>query len=251
MAGWEMFGQVRPRSSSAPRLRRALLLAAVLLPILTVIGLNGREPAVAGEIATVATDGLNLRAKPSTDADVLVTMDLGDLVEIVRGPSENGWYKVWYEQYVGWAHGKYLAFGDVSVGGSGGSGGSGENWIDIDRTTQTVSLMSGDSVVASYWAALGWDTSDDGYYATANGTYYVYEMRAELDWSEPGQVYITHWVGFDPDRANGFHSYSRDENGDLLPGGDGPTGGCVAIAPDGAVELYDFASIGMRVEVHW
>lgn len=250
MAGWDVFGQMGKRVSGAPRLRRALLLAAVLLPILMVIGLNGREPAVAGEIATVATDGLNLRAKPSTDADILVMMNLGDRVEVVRGPSENGWYKVWYEQYVGWAHGKYLAFGDVNLGGGGG-GGSGENWIDIDRTTQTVSLMSGNSVVASYWAALGWDTSDDGYYATANGTYYVYSMDASLSWSEPGQVYFMYWVGFDPDRANGFHSYSMDENGNVIPGGDGPTGGCPALSPKAAAHLYDFAFIGMRVEVHW
>jgi hypothetical protein len=228
-----------------PWLRRTLPLLATLLVLVTVAGIGGREPAAAAETATVATDSLNLRAKPSTDAEIITTMYWGELVEVVRGPSEAGWYKVWYEEYVGWAHGKYLAFG----GGVGAS--DGEAWIDINRTTQTVSLLYGDTVVASYWAALGWDTSDDGYYATASGTYYVYEMRAGLHWSELGQVYITHWVGFDPDRANGFHSYSRDEAGNVIPGGDGPTGGCPALSPGAAAELYDFASIGTRVEVHW
>jgi hypothetical protein len=59
------------------------------------------------------------------------------------------------------------------------------------------------------------------------------------------------WVGFDPSRVNGFHSFSMDENGNVIKGGDGPTGGCVALEPSAAAALYDFADYGMRVEVHW
>ena len=77
-------------------------------------------------------------------------------------------------------------------------------------------------------------------------------MTKGLTWTEWGQAYITDWVGFDPDRFNGFHSWSMDENGNVLPWGDGATGGCVALEPSGRrTKSYDFAYEGMRVEVHW
>jgi lipoprotein-anchoring transpeptidase ErfK/SrfK len=60
-----------------------------------------------------------------------------------------------------------------------------------------------------------------------------------------------YWVAFDPDRANGFHSFLMDKNGGVIEGGDGATGGCVAMDPGLAEALYEFATFGMRVEVHW
>ena len=42
-----------------------------------------------------------------------------------------------------------------------------------------------------------------------------------------------------------------DENGNVIEGGDGATGGCVAMDPGLAAALYEFATYGMRVEVHW
>jgi len=41
-----------------------------------------------------------------------------------------------------------------------------------------------------------------------------------------------------------------DTEGQIIPGGDGPTGGCVALAPGAADELFAFVSVGTRVEVH-
>jgi hypothetical protein len=42
-----------------------------------------------------------------------------------------------------------------------------------------------------------------------------------------------------------------DRNGWLLPGGSGNTAGCVATEPGHAAIIYNFLSIGSRVEVHW
>jgi hypothetical protein len=98
---------------------------------------------------------------------------------------------------------------------------------------------------------MGYDQSDAGYYATAIGTYYVYAKYAPLAWTDYGQAFIADWVAFDPDRNNGFHSWSMDGDGNVLPWGDGATGGCVALEPSAAAAVYDFAEIGMRVEVHW
>ncbi len=219
-----------------------LAVAAVMLPM----AIDPPGNAQASYTTTIATDALNLRDVPSTDGEVLAKMYEGEKVEVLDGPIDGGWYEVAYGDFTGYAYGDYL-----DLGGVGGGGSSGERWIDVDRSSERVNLMEGDTLVASYWAAMGWDQTDDGYYATANGSYYVFEKNADLTWTDYGKAYIADWVGFDPDRANGFHSYSLDENGYLLPGGDGPTGGCVALDPAYADAVYNFAEIGMRVEVHW
>ena len=97
---------------------------------------------------------------------------------------------------------------------------------------------------------MGYDTSSDGFYSTASGTFYVYAMHEPLAYTAWADAYITHWVGFDTSRFNGFHSYSKDANGNTLPNGAGKTGGCVALAPAAIQAVYDFAYMGMRVEVH-
>jgi lipoprotein-anchoring transpeptidase ErfK/SrfK len=63
-------------------------------------------------------------------------------------------------------------------------------------------------------------------------------------------VYMTEFVGFDPDRHNGFHSPIRDASGALLPSQNATTLGCVRLEEQAAKQLYAFAFIGMRVEIH-
>lgn len=231
----------RPKAFGVQLVVVMLAVAAVMLPM----AIDGHGNAQASYSTTIATDALNLRDAPGTTGDVLTKMYWGEEVQVLDGPIDGSWYEVTYGDLTGYAYGKYLDLGGV------GGGSSGEHWIDVDRSSQRVNLYEGGSLVASYWAALGWDLTDDGYYATANGSYYVFEKNADLTWTDFGKAYIADWVGFDPDRANGFHSWSLDGNGYLLPGGDGPTGGCVALEPSAANALFDFAEIGMRVEVHW
>lgn len=127
----------------------------------------------------------------------------------------------------------------------------GERWIEVDRATATVTLHEGDRVVARYDALIGKDPSVDGYYATAIGTFYVHVKERQLVETPfaPG-VYLTDFVGFDPARSNGFHSPTRDEDGNVVNTGGTATLGCVRLGEDEARFLYDFAFIGMRVEVH-
>lgn len=126
-----------------------------------------------------------------------------------------------------------------------------ERWIEVDRSTGLVTLHEGDRVVARYDALIGKDPSQDGYYATAVGTFYVHVKERALTETPfaPG-VYLTDFVGFDPARSNGFHSPTRDENGNVVQTGGTATLGCVRLGEDEARFLYDFAFIGMRVEVH-
>src|SRR5690606_2023206 len=84
-----------------------------------------------------------------------------------QGPHE-GMYEVRYYGMDGWVWAEYLDIGGATaaVGASGGGEVAApapapepERWIDVNRSTGAVSLMIGDSVQATYWASLGWDTS--------------------------------------------------------------------------------------------
>ena len=97
---------------------------------------------------------------------------------------------------------------------------------------------------------MGFDPTDGGFYSTASGTYYVYWKEAGLTYTPYANAFITNWIGFDASRDNGFHSYTKDANGNILPNGGGKTGGCVALAPGEIDAVFNFASVGMRVEVH-
>jgi hypothetical protein len=127
----------------------------------------------------------------------------------------------------------------------------GERWADVNRTTRTVTLHEGDRIVAQFPALIGKDPSADGYYSTAIGTFYVHTMTRELAETPFAEgVYLTHFVGFDAARSNGFHSPTRDADGNVIQTGGTATLGCVRLSEADAIRMFDFAFIGMRVEVH-
>ncbi|HRA47549.1 MAG TPA: SH3 domain-containing protein [Thermomicrobiales bacterium] len=200
--------------------------------------------AIGGYSSTVwvASDALNVRADADGNATVLGTLYLGDQADVI-GDAIGGYYPINYVGIVGWIAGEYISWSPTSSGS--------EHWISVDRSSSTISLMVGDTATATYVASMGMDNSADGYYATALGTYYVFVKNADLTYTTFAKGYITYWVGFDPDRANGFHSWLLDRNGYFLDGGDGLTGGCVALEPTLAEAVFNFATVGMRVEVHW
>ena len=81
-------------------------------------------------------------------------------------------------------------------------------------------------------------------------TLYISSKIADLTWTPYARNYFMYWAGFDPGRENGFHSWTMDYTGRVIPGGDGPTWGCIATSPEGAAEIYAFVEIGTRVEIH-
>lgn len=127
---------------------------------------------------------------------------------------------------------------------------AGERWVDVNRSTNEVHLVVGTTVVETYAASLSADT-DNGFYATATGTYYVSSKVAGLTYTPYARAYIMYWVGFDTARDNGFHGWTMDRFGSVVPGGEGTTWGCVATAPIDAAAIYSFTSLGTRVEIHW
>jgi len=202
--------------------------------------------------AMVDAGSLNVRNDASSSAGVLDSYGAGEWIEVI-GNDVNGFSPVNYYGDVAWVASQYLSWdgtSDAANDSSGGSAASEEQWIDINGATGEVNLMIGDSSIATYWGSVGFDTSSDGFYSTANGTFSVYAMYDPLAYTPWADAYITEWVGFDPSRFNGFHSYTKDANGAILPNGGGKTGGCVALPPGDSQAVYDFAYMGMRVEVH-
>lgn len=213
--------------------------------------------------AMVDADSLNVRSDASANASVIDHYGPGEWIEVI-GNDVNGFSPINYGGSVGWVASKYLSWDgefnyatvSSSSSNSGGSGGGtapssgGEHWIDVNASTGRVTLYIGNTVQATYWGSVGFDRSADGFYSTAVGTYYVYSMHQSLAYTKWADAYITQWVGFDPSRFNGFHSYSKDANGNVLPNGAGKTGGCVALPAGAAQAVFDFSFYGMRVEVH-
>lgn len=219
--------------------------------------------------AMVDADSLNVRGDASSGAGVIDSYGAGEWIEVI-GDDINGFSPVNYYGDVGWVASQYLswdgAFNNASVAsvasaaaepvqstvstGGGSASTSLEHWIDINGASGQVNLMVGDSVYATYWGSVGYDTSSDGFFSTASGRFSVYAMYEPLGYTAWADAYISHWIGFDPSRSNGFHSYSKDANGGILSNGAGKTGGCVALDPGAIQAVFDFAYMGMRVEVH-
>lgn len=227
--------------------------------------------------AIVATDALNVRGGASLEAPVIDTLPLGEEV-VVTGAAENGFTPVRYGAGQAWMASEFLAAEgeevawparaerektkaeNVEVSGRAASApdppvadatAPAERWIDVDRATGTVTLYAGDEVVATYIGRVGRDPSADGFYATAVGTYHVFSMQKDLAPTPFAEgAYLSDWVGFDPVRSNGFHSPVRDEDGDEWPHQNATTLGCVRLDSGAAVAVFDFAHIGMRVEIH-
>lgn len=291
-------------------------LACALVGLVTLLAGGGTPVAAATTAAILAyaapsTDGVvELRARPGEDRKVVTTLAPGTMVEVLEGPTAEGWYRVapvrFPEARPGWLRADHLVFNHfvratsdlnllaapseqstvvtwvrrgivLTVVGPGtgeyllvrygdtvgyapapalrASDGPAtdpfaERWVDVNRSTGEVRLMIGETVVDTFQAAVSADQGE-GFYATATGTYAIYEKIAGLTYTPYANAYFMYWAGFDPTRFNGFHSWTMDAYGNVLDGGWRPTAGCVATAPADAKVIYDFVTIGTRVEIHW
>jgi len=123
-------------------------------------------------------------------------------------------------------------------------------WIDVDVTRLVVRLMDGAAAVREIApVAVGKEIDTGAYESTQTGLFHVYNKTEDLAWDAPYQTYISDWVGFDPDRANGFHSFLKDKDGRVVDASTGHvSNGCIRTGDEAAV--FAFAEIGMPVYVH-
>jgi hypothetical protein len=124
------------------------------------------------------------------------------------------------------------------------------HWIDVDVTKYQVQLMDGANVLQTVSpVAVGAQINTGAYESTQTGLFHVYVKTPGLQFDAPYNTYISDWVGFDPDRANGFHSFLLDAQGKVVNASTGKiSNGCIRTGQSKAI--YDFAEIGMPVYVH-
>jgi lipoprotein-anchoring transpeptidase ErfK/SrfK len=119
--------------------------------------------------------------------------------------------------------------------------GNGTRWIDVDLTNQRVYAYEGDTVVNSFIVSTGtWLTP------TVTGEFKVYVKYRSNKMSGPGYYlpdvpYIMYFHG-----SYGLHgTYWHNNFGTPM------SHGCVNLTIDDAGWLYDFASVGTVVNVHY
>jgi len=124
------------------------------------------------------------------------------------------------------------------------------HWIEVDVTKFVVRLMDGTSVVREIGpVAVGAQIDTGAYASTQTGLFHVYSKAEDLAYDPPYDTYISHWVGFDPDKANGFHSFLKDKSGNVVDASTGRvSNGCVRTGAE--ADIFAFADIGMPVWVH-
>ena len=123
-------------------------------------------------------------------------------------------------------------------------------WIDVDVTRFVVRLMDGTRAVRAIApVAVGAQIDTGEYASTQTGLFHVYDKVADLVYDAPYSTYISNWVGFDPDRANGFHSFLKDKTGNVVDASTGRvSNGCIRTGAEEAI--FAFAEVGMPVYVH-
>lgn len=123
-------------------------------------------------------------------------------------------------------------------------------WIEVDVANFVVRLMDGGSVVQEVAPVAVGEQIDTGeYLSTQTGVFRVHSKIEPLAYDAPYDTYISHWVGFDPAKDNGFHSFLKDASGAVVDASTGRvSNGCIRT---GAAEaIYAYAEIGMVVWVH-
>ena len=123
----------------------------------------------------------------------------------------------------------------------GYASGNGERWIDVDLTNQSVYAYEGDTVVNSFIVSTGtWLTP------TVTGQYKVYVKYRSAPMSGPGYYlpdvpYIMYFY-----KSYGLHgTYWHNNFGTPM------SHGCVNLRTDDAAWLYNWASVGTVVNVHY
>jgi hypothetical protein len=123
-------------------------------------------------------------------------------------------------------------------------------WIDVDLTRYVVQLMDGNNVVRAIGpVAVGERINTGEYESSQTGLFHVYVKNDVLAFNAPYNTYISHWVGFDAEKDNGFHSFLKDASGKVVDPSTGRvSNGCIRSGE--AEAIFAFAEIGMPVYVH-
>ena len=92
------------------KLTRILITVALSAMILSALFINASAIEMKTGIGIVEGNGLRLRAKPDTNAEILANAAYGDTVVVIR--EVNGWYLVDYNLQIGYMSADYITVKD-------------------------------------------------------------------------------------------------------------------------------------------
>ena len=119
--------------------------------------------------------------------------------------------------------------------------GSGERWIDVNLTQQMVYAYQGDTVVNSFLVSTGtWQ------YPTVTGQYHIYIKLRYTDMSGPG--YYLPNVPFTMYFYKGYGLHGTYWHHNF---GTPMSHGCVNLSIPDSEWLYNWASVGTLVNIHY
>jgi uncharacterized protein YgiM (DUF1202 family) len=137
---------------------RWLLIAA--FAVLAASGAGLPAAAQTTGLATVtSSDGLNLRAGPSGQAQVVTVIPFASVVTLTGQSTSDGWYPVTFGSSSGWADGQYLTQGSVDPN-------TAQNAPPLVKGSSSSSLSSGGSTATSSTS----DTSGSSSASASNAT---------------------------------------------------------------------------------
>jgi cell wall-associated NlpC family hydrolase len=90
------------------RAKRIFFLLLMAVAVITAISISASATELKTGIGIVQSSGLRLRAKPSTDADIISTASYGDNVVVIR--KVDNWYLVDYNLDIGYMSADYITF---------------------------------------------------------------------------------------------------------------------------------------------
>lgn len=123
---------------------------------------------------------------------------------------------------------------------------SGEKWIEVNLTTQYMTVWQGNTVVAETYVSTGRPGFD-----TPPGTFYInYKLPSETMEGVLGGEYYNvpdvPWVMYFTNVGHAIHgAYWYNNFGQVM------SHGCVNLPVDFAAWLYEWTPIGTRVEIHY
>lgn len=182
--------------------------------------------------------GLNCRTA-QVSGSVITTIPEGLRVEVFGSP-QNGWVQVRCSGQIGWVSTAYLL---LNVGSGSGSG---EVWIDVNLSTQYMTVYQGSTIIGQTYVSTGRYGFD-----TPPGTFYINNKLPSQTMSgvlggEYYNVPDVPWVMYFTDRGHAIHgAYWHNNFGYRM------SHGCVNLPVGFSQWLYGISPIGTRVNIHY
>ena len=137
---------------------------------------------------------------------------------------------------IGGSTGRYARLGDIVT-------------ASVKEATPDGNVKKGQVVKEIGPVAVGKQVDTGAYESTQTGLFHVYNKNAPRSFDAPYNTYIQWWVGFDPQKDNGFHSFLLDRNGKVADASTGRvSNGCIRTGD--AESVFNFAEMNMPVFVH-